>query len=64
MIALADLLTFLLYFSESRTKSPKFPNFHFPKFVVIYVCVLLCKSKVFWSIMAMIVKIEQDDNYF
>ena len=64
MIALADLLTFLLYFSESRTKSqnstvvPIFQN------LLLFMCVLLCKSKVFWSIMAMIVKIEQDDNYF
>ena len=37
---------------------------HFPEFVVIYVCVLLCKSKVFLSIVAMIVMIKQDDNCF
>ena len=37
---------------------------HFLEFVVIYVCVLRCKSKVFWSIVAMIVMIKQDDNFF
>ena len=31
---------------------------HFLDFVFIYVCVLLCKSKVFLSIVA-----EQDDNF-
>ena len=33
-----------------------------PEFVVIYICVLLCKSKVFLSIVAVIVRIKQDDN--
>ena len=37
---------------------------HFPKLVVIYVCVLQCKSKVFLGIVAMIVIIKQDDNNF
>ena len=56
--SLADLLigdsALLLYFSESRIRSrnstivPIFQNF-----VVIYVCVLLCKSKVSLSIVAM-----------
>ena len=70
LIALTDTLigdsALLLYFSEFRIRSRNFAIVatHFPEFVVIYVFVLLCKSKVFWSIVVMIVKIKQDDNYF
>ena len=68
MTALADLLigdsALLLYFSESRTRSqnstivPIFQN------LSLFMSVLLCKSKVFLSIVAMIVMIKQDDNCF
>ena len=65
MTDLADLLigdsALLLYFSESRTRSQNYST-HFPEFFVSYVCVLLCKSKVFLSIVAMIVRIKQDDK--
>ena len=70
MNALADQLTgdsaLLLYFSKSRTRSrnSSLRSTHFPEFVVIYVAVLLCKSKVFLSVVAMIVRIKQDDNSF
>ena len=37
---------------------------HCPEFVVIFVCVLLCKSKVFLIIVTMIVRLKQDDNCF
>ena len=36
----------------------------FDQFVVIYVCVSLCKSNVFLSIAVVIVMIKQDDNCF
>ena len=68
MTALADLLigdsALLLYFSESRTRSrnstivPIFQN------LSLFMSVLLCKSKVFLSIVAMIVMIKQDDDCF
>ena len=68
MTALADLLigdsALLLYFSESRTRSrnstavPIFQN------LSLFMSVLLCKSKVFLSIVAMIVMIKQIDNCF
>ena len=68
MTALADLLigdsTLLLYFSESRTRCrnstivPIFQN------LLLFVCVLLCKSTVFLSIVAMRVMIKQDDDCF
>ena len=45
--------TLLLYFSEFN---------HFLEIAVIYVCVLLCKSKVFLKIVAVTVRIEQDGN--
>ena len=67
---LADLLIgdsalLLLYFGESRTRSRNSAIVPiFPEVVVIYVCLLLCKSKVFLSIKGMIVRIKQDDNYF
>ena len=67
---LADLLIggsalLLLYFGESRTRSRNSTIVPiFPEVVVIYVCLLLCKSKVFLSIKGMIVRIKQDDNYF
>ena len=54
MTALVDLLigdsTLLLYFSESRTQreeSKLYYSTHFPKFVVIYICVLLLSQKFF-----------------
>ena len=37
---------------------------HFLEIVVIHVCVLLCMSKVFLRIMAMIVRIEHDCKCF
>ena len=70
MNALADQLTgdsaLLLYFSKSWTSSrnSSLRSTHFPEFVVIYVGVLLCNSKVFLSVVAMIVRIKQDDNSF
>ena len=69
MTALVGLLIgdsgLLLYFSESRTRSENSTIAPiFSEFVVIYVCVLLCKSKAFLSIVAMIVRIKQDGNYF
>ena len=54
----------LLYFSESRTRSqnstivPIFQN------LLLFMCVLVCKSKVFLSIVALIVRIKPDGNCF
>ena len=65
--ALADLLiggsALLLYF-ESKTRC--WNSTHVSEFAVVYVCVcvLLCKSNVFLSIVAMIVRTKQDDNSF
>ena len=69
MAALADLLigdsALLLYFRESWTSSPNSAIVgHFSEFFVIYVYVLLCKSKVFLSFVAMVVRIKQNDNWF
>ena len=67
MTALADLVigdsTLLLYFSDSSLgkESKLYYSTHFLEFVVTYVCVLLCKSKAFLGIVAMIVRIKQGD---
>ena len=65
---IADLLigdsTLLLYFSKSTTRSrnstivPVFQN------LSLFMCVLLCESKVFLSIVVLIVRIKQDHNCF
>ena len=70
MNALADLLigdSALLYFivlSESRIRSRNSTIVPILQSLSLFVCVLLCKSKVFLSIVAMIVRIKQDDNCF
>ena len=69
MTALADLLignsALLLYFSESRTRSrnstlvPIFQN------LSLFTFVFYCVSRTYFeSIVAMIVRIKQDDNFF
>ena len=69
MTALEDLLigdsALLLYFSESRARSQNstIVYTHFLEFVVIYVCVLLCKLKVFLNIVAVIVRIKEDNCF-
>ena len=70
MTALADLLigdsVLLLYLSESRTRSqnstivPIFQNL----LLFVAVFVLMYKSKSFLSIVAMMVRMKQDDNCF
>ena len=58
-------ILYILYIYIYINKESKFYySTHFPEFVVIYVYVLLCKSKVFLSIVAMIVMIKQFDNCF
>ena len=50
--------------SVSDKESKLYYSTHFSKFVAIYVCVLLCKSKELFSIVAMIVRIKADGNCF
>lgn len=60
MIVLADLSTGGSDLSEFKTRSRNSPLV--PIFFVIFVCVLLYRSKVFLKIVAMIIRIEQDGN--
>ena len=68
MTALADLLigdsTLLLHFSESRTRCQNSTMVPIFQNLLLVMSVLLCKSKVFFTIVAMIVRIKQDDNCF
>ena len=66
--SLADLLigdsALLLYFSESRTKSRNSTTVPIFQNLSLFMCVLLCRYKVFLSIVAMIVMIKQDNYRF